>query len=403
MGGADFIFEGLTAILFYVKLYKTACHKRISHGKGKDYMAENKDLYVEYDKNMVVSASIGDVDVEMYDIRKEPFEVYGFYDYKNQPWFIRMPDDAASEISDGVRYACRETSGGRVRFSTDSDYIAIRAEMASVGGYGSYVTLLRTGGFDLYVDEERESRFQAAFVPPYGMEDGYEQLMRFETSKMRNITINFPTHSRVKNLYIGLKPGSKLSKGKSYRNEKPVLCYGSSITHGTDATRPGLTYPHMLSRALNINIYNLGFSGQCKGERRMAEYIADMDIAAFVMDYDHNAPTYEHLERTHKPFFEIIRERHPTLPIIMLTRPSIYPDSAGDQRNREIIRRTYDEARERGDENVYFIDGGEYMKNYGYDDCIVDGVHPNDMGFRAMADAILVYLREIVAKSEDFN
>lgn len=366
-------------------------------------MSENRDSCFEYDKNMIVNASIGDVDVEMYEIRQEPFEVYGFYDHKNQPWYIRMPDEVSSEVNEGVSYAAKETSGGRVRFSTDSEYIAIRAEMGHVRSCGTYANLLRMAGFDIYVDDENRSRFAGVLPPPSDVSDGYEQIAKFGTKKMRSITINFPTHSRVKNLYIGLKPGSKLGKGMPYRNEKPIVCYGSSITHGTDAVRPGLTYPHMLSRALNLNVYNLGFSGSCKGERRMAEYIADMDMSAFILDYDHNAPTSEHLERTHKPFFEIVRAKHPTLPIIMLTRPSIYPDSAVDQRNREIIRRTYDEARASGDENVYFIDGGEYFKGYGYDDCIADGLHPNDMGFRAMADAILVYLREIVAKSEDFN
>ena len=135
----------------------------------------------------------------------------------------------------------------------------------------------------------------------------------------------------------------------------------------------------------------------------MAEYIAGLQMSAFILDYDHNAPTSEYLEQTHKPFFETRRKSHPTLPIIMLSRPTIYPESNNHNRNREIIRRTYLDAKADGDENVYFIDGGEYLKPYGYDDCILDAIHPNDLGFRAMADAILEHMRKFVDTNEDFN
>lgn len=365
-------------------------------------MPQDSEQFIEYDKNMIVTASIRDADFEMYDVRNEPFEVYGFYNYKSEPWFIRMPESTAAEVSEGVMNACKASAGGRVRFSTDSTCIAIRAQMCAVA-YRPHLSLLETGGFDLYVDGEDGSRFEAPFVPPYGMKDGYEQMMKFRSKKMRNITVNFPIHARVKDLLIGLEPGAALGKGKPYRNKKPVVCYGSSITHGSAASRPGLIYPHMLSRALNLNVYNLGFSGQCKGETRMAEYIADMEMAAFVMDYDHNAPTPEYLEETHRPFFDTVRRKHPKLPIIMLTRPNIYPESSTNKRNRDIIYKNYRDIRASGDDNVYFIDGGEYLRKYGYDDCIIDGIHPNDMGFRAMTDAMLECFGKFIDTNGDFN
>ena len=370
----------------------------------KTILQNEKDTsYVEYDKNMIVEASIKDLDVEMYDVRREPFQVYGFHNYREEEWFVRMPNDVAAEVSEGVRRACKESAGGRVRFATDSEYIAIRAEMCAIA-YSPHLTLVETGGFDLYVDTENGSRLEAPFVPPYGMKEGYEQVVKFRSKAMRNVTVNFPIHARVKNLQIGLQPGATLKAHTlPYRNEKPVVCYGSSITHGSAATRPGLTYPHMLSRRLNINIYNLGFSGQCKGERRMAEYIADMEMAAFIMDYDHNAPTPEYLEETHRPFYEYIRARHPDLPIIMITRPNIYPESKTNMTNREIIYKTYNGAIAAGDQNVYLVDGSEYLKKKGYDDCILDGIHPNDMGFSAMADAIEVHLGKIVAENKEFR
>ena len=364
-----------------------------------------KDItYVEVDPNMIVESSIRNVDVRMYNVRKEPFEVYGTYNYLTESWFVRMPDEVAKAVSEGVQRLAKEPTGCHVRFSTDSDVIAVRAEMAAVA-YSPHLTLLASAGFDLYVDGENGSRFQAPFLPPYGTTDGYEQLMRvpFRTREMRNVTVNFPTHARVKNLWIGVRPDAKLGKGKPYRNQKPVVFYGSSITHGTGASRPGLTYSNMLSNRFNIYTYNLGFSGQCKGEPAMAEYIAGLEMSAFVMDYDHNAPTPEHLEATHKPFFERIRQSHPELPVIMLTRPNMRPELEINKRMRDVVYKTYTDALANGDKNIYFVDGGEFLKPYGDADAMLDGTHPNDLGYRGMADAISVHLEKIIAKSEDFE
>ena len=84
------------------------------------------------DKNFRIETSIGERDVVFYDVRREPFAVYGLYDYQNQPDFKRCPDEVACATSEGVFYLYRNTAGGRVRFATDSRYIAIKAEMPSI-------------------------------------------------------------------------------------------------------------------------------------------------------------------------------------------------------------------------------------------------------------------------------
>ena len=359
--------------------------------------------YVEVDPNMIVESSIRNVDVEMHNVRREPFEVYGAYEYRTEPWFVRMPEEVTKRVSEGVERLAKEPTGCRVRFSTDSDVIAVRADMAAIA-YSPHLTLLASAGFDLYVDGERGSRFQAPFLPPYGTKDGYEQLMRvpFRTREMRNVTINFPTHARVKNLWVGVRPGATLGKGLPYRNSKPVVCYGSSITHGTGASRPGLIYSNILSHRHNINTVNLGFSGQCKGESAMADYIAGLEMSAFVMDYDHNALTVEHLQQTHRPFFARIRESHPNLPVIMLTRPNMRPEHEFNKQMRDVVYQTYSEALQNGDENVYFIDGREYLLPYGDDEAMLDGTHPNDLGYRGMAESISAHLEVIMKDNPDF-
>ena len=115
-------------------------------------------------------------------------------------------------------------------------------------------------------------------------------------------------------------------------------------------------------------------------------------MTVFVYDYDYNAPSPEHLQATHEPFFQIIRKAHPHLPVIMISKcNNNIPESDGPR--REIIRRTYLNAVEAGDENVYFIDGLTLFGKEDQDACTVDGCHPNDLGFYRMYKTILPVLR----------
>ena len=211
--------------------------------------------------------------------------------------------------------------------------------------------------------------------------------------KMRLITIDMPSYSGVKNMHIGISEGAKISHAPDYTLEKPIVFYGSSITNGAAASRPGMTYEARISRELDANYINLGFGGLCKGEPEMAEYIAGLDMSIFVMDYDHNAKTLDHLAATHEPFFKTIRKSHPDIPIIIITRPNYSPCRFD---RIEIIKATYENAKANGDENVYFIDGKEFFESN--NDFTVDGVHPTDLGFYFMAKRIGEELRPLVAK-----
>ena len=360
--------------------------------------------YKEFDKNVIVNATIRNVDVELFDIRQEPFDIYGLFEPSDpqKERFERIPREVALSVSEGVGVQSYEPAGGKVRFCTVSDFVAIKVETAWMTRRPHF-TFIEAAGFDMYVDVDGRELLQGVFVPPHDAEGGYEQILRFPDRKRRYLTINFPLHACVKKLQVGLRPGSFLGHGKKYINEKPVVCYGSSITQGTGASRPGTAYCNLLAQRLNVHFYNLGFSGQCRGEPAMAQYIAGLDMSALILDYDENAPTPEHLEGTHEPFFKIIREKHPELPVVMLSRPSIYAKSAMHKPFRDIIYRTYANAVAAGDKNVYFIDGTEYLKEYGWDECILDGIHPNDLGYFAMANNIQKYLEKIIANSDNFR
>lgn len=358
------------------------------------------ESYINIDKNMIVNTTIEDTEVIWYDVRKGPFSLHGFHEPETMPYFCRVPSDVAAATSEGVDKLSRESAGGRVRFSTDSPYIAIRAKYLVVGR-SSHLTLISTSGFDLYIDGEFGSRFVREFRMSYDMNDSYEQVVKLDGEVLRSYTINFPVHAVVESLEIGLKPGAALEAPKPYRDIDPVLFYGSSIVHGTAATRPGNIYPAIISRDLNLDFRNIGFSGQAKGEAVLAQWMATLPMSVFVCDYDHNAPTPEHLEATHYPLYEILREKNPDVPYIMVTRPDYWTLPREQEqilKRRDVIMSSYLKARAAGDTNVYFIDGMSFNVAPHQYEMAVDGVHPNDAGFIRMADSIGTVIRHALEK-----
>lgn len=357
-----------------------------------------KEAYVEVDKNMVVETSIAEPDIKFYDVRRPPFELYGFYDPLGQPIFRRLPEEIATATSPGVARLARESAGGRVRFTTDSSYVAIKVEVGPVAHH-PHTTLCNSAGFDLYEDTDSDHRFIKAYLPPYGFEGSYEQIIKVGgVRRPRSFTINFPIHCVVKNLYIGLQEDAILEPGKKYRNRLPVVIYGSSIVHGTAASRPGLTYESILTRRLDMDIVNLGFSGQAKGEPVLIDYIAGLDMCLFVCDYDHNAPTAAFLRETHQRVYDIFRARKPDTPYIMISRPNIATNPGEFAERRDVVIDTYRRAREAGDRNVYYIDGETFFCGKYENECTMDAVHPNDLGFTLMADGIESEIRRALAE-----
>lgn len=214
----------------------------------------------------------------------------------------------------------------------------------------------------------------------------YESIKEFNNRKMRDLTINFPHYCGVKNLYIGLKEGSQIKEGLPYINEKPVIYYGSSITQGGCVSRAGMSYQNLVSRRFNCDYVNLGFSGNAKAEETMVDYIKNLEMSLFVYDYDHNAPSVEHLLNTHEKMFKEVRRVNPDLPIVMMSRPKYFL-TAEEKKRQKIIETTYENALKSGDKNVYFLNGRKLCRLC-KDDGTVDGCHPNDFGFASMAKAL---------------
>ena len=348
------------------------------------------------DKNFLVDLEIDKTGYRFYSPEEKPFRMYGVKRYGDR--FYRLPPEVAGRTSEGVLTLAKHTSGGRVRFMTDSMRIAIKAKLIASGSSARMGTM-GTSGFDLYSGTE----CCGSFVPPHVMpNEAYESRMTLESKEMRLITINMPIYCGVHEFYIGLDEDAVVLEAPDYTYEKPIVYYGSSITQGGCASRPGTIYQNWISRALDANYINLGFSGNAKAEEAIAEYIAGLDMSVFVYDYDHNAPDTEYLIKTHERMFKTVRAAHPDLPILMMSAPiAKSPRRAPDDPmfiRRDVVKATYERAVAAGDKNLYFIPGDELCSEVG-NEFTCDHTHPTDLGFYFMAKKMLPVLGEMLKNS----
>ena len=105
------------------------------------------DNISEIDKNFSVKSTISKNNMNFYNIDSYPFRIYGVH-FENGK-YRRMPESVAKSISEGVYLLHDKTSGGRIRFKTDSQHIAIISKMHNISK-ASHFSLTGTAGFDLY-------------------------------------------------------------------------------------------------------------------------------------------------------------------------------------------------------------------------------------------------------------
>jgi len=351
----------------------------------------------EIDSNFKIPDDVKRDDLVWHDVRTAPVSIYGLCDPTDASApFHRFPFDVGKRVGGKVDGLNLRPAGGRVRFTTDSPYIALLCETEYPIGVMPHMTLAGAQGFDLYENRDNgETVFLVPYMPPserLGKTD-FAGIHEFEGETERHYTLNFPPYGAVKNLYIGLKAGSSLSDGIPYRNELPAVFYGSSITQGACASRPGLTYQALLSKYLNLDFVNLGFAGAAKGEPAFVEYMAGLEMSCFVSDYDHNAPSLEHLQATLPPLYRAVRDKNPSIPFVFMTAPGTH--GWNRKIRRDYIESVWRDAVAAGDKNVYFVDGYTVFAGDLEDECTVEWCHPNDLGMRKMALALMPIFKKI--------
>ncbi len=324
-----------------------------------------------------------------YNITQHPLKIYGLAvaDAENRQ-FYRLPKYMLEKMPQ-YDYLGRRATGGRVRFCTDSANLTIRMTLSQVKE-DINIPLSGSAGADIYLGKGIGSEYLGYIAPNcHIMEEVSVEKAFSKKNTMEIVTINLPRNDHLLSMEIGVDDTATVEESLEYTIASPIVFYGSSITEGGCASRAGNAYTSIVSRWLDADYCNFGFSGSARGEQIFAQYLASLtDISAFVYDYDHNANDVKQLFDTHEAFFKTVRKAHPNLPILIMSRPDTDIDKKDAQARKEVIFTTYSNAKKQGDQNVWFLDGETFFGTYGRAECTVDGTHPNALGFMRMAEKV---------------
>lgn len=317
-------------------------------------------------------------------------------DIRGLPWLaenkgklIRLPLRLKEQLPAPVWNLGRSPSGARIRLRTNSTRVAIRLAWPSPPDMTNMHAFGQTG-VDLYVDGVYRS---TAIAPKDASDAKTVEHVYFENlpKQERELTFYLPLYKPVRLVGIGLDEDAATSKPRPFAVPKPVVFYGTSITQGGCASRSGMSYQAILGRQLNIDYVNLGFSGNGKGEPVVADMTAEIDASAFVLDFAQNNPTLESLQQVYEPFLAALRAKHPKTPILAIT--AIAASRGGERLDamRQHVRDVVNRRIAAGDRLLTLVDGLTLLGPARLDG-LVDGVHPNDLGFQWMAEGAAPHL-----------
>lgn len=357
-----------------------------------------------FDKRMA-SEQETDTNHVWYDVPNTAMTISGLGFFETEQRWQRLPVGLQEEIR-LQRPALEELSGHMagvsVNFITDSLEIWLRAEVNSPP-YMSHMTPAAQCGFDCYIRLPNEEAWLLAGVTKYHpSQKSFCCRLAQNLPSGTQVRIYFPLYIGIKTVQVGLCRGSRIAPPKPYINEKAVAFYGTSITQGGCATHPGMAYPAILERILDIPVYNLGFSGNGVGNMAMAEVVCSLpNLGALVIDIEANAGPEHLLEENLPMFLNRVREKMPTLPVLILSgtpQPAAVWDAQLKKQlehDRAFEQREVAKRREAGDQHLFFADPTAWIGACGTE-ATVDGIHLTDLGFYLMAQGLTPLLKNIL-------
>ncbi|RJE90980.1 hypothetical protein D3P07_02555 [Paenibacillus sp. 1011MAR3C5] len=331
-----------------------------------------------------------------------PFHIAGFPWLAQDGLYRRLPLASGAVLPPAVDTLAYCTAGGQIRFRTNSSRLVIRVRLA---GPANMYHMAPTGqcGIDCYLGEPGEMSFitTAKFQPTASEYES--QLYQWDTKKDVAVTLNLPLYQGVEEVWIGVDQDAVINDAPAYASSRPVVLYGTSITQGGCASRPGMAYSNILSRMIPVEFVNLGFSGNGKGEPELAHIMSEIDDPAlFILDYEGNTGDADNIARTLPVFIQILRERHPEVPIVVVSRIITAEDQFYrkrrelNDRRRQIQIENVEQRRVEGDRNIHFVDGFKLLGDDFIHDCTVDGIHPTDLGFLRMAQSLAPIIKPLL-------
>lgn len=291
------------------------------------------------------------------------------------------------------------SAGLAIRFCTSSKQISAKW-VVTYDRSMDHQAAIGTKGIDLYTLNDKGC-WQYVNAGRVKGKSSTATLVSNLKGEIREYMLYLPLYDGVDTLQIGVDTTAVISRPRLHtpRSEKPVVMYGTSITQGGCASRPGMAYTNIISRMIGREVINMGYSGNGQLDPEMARYLATLDVSLFVLDFIPNCTLQQVTERTLQ-FIAILREKHPQTPIILIEN-AIYPFSLVDQyqsgyqpSKNAMLLRHYRELIGQGDKHLHYINSDNLI---GSDqEGTVDSIHFTDLGFMRFAQKVTPIIKRFL-------
>lgn len=336
-----------------------------------------------------------------HDVTQWGLEGRAWTDRPRRRYFDRLPAAAESE----TRMLCdahgklsvwdmsRCSAGMMARFRSDATAVHVRYRLRNPGLAMLHMPATGVSGMDLYARDPAGAWRYVAGNQPAGQEVDMQIIARLEPGA-REFALYLPLYNGVESFEIGV-PKEATFAGLPPR-PNPIVFYGTSITQGGVASRPGMCHTAILGRRLDRPVLNLGFSGTGRMDPVIGELLTQVEAAAFVIECCGNMQPQQIRERC-VPLVRQLRAVWPTTPIVLVEDRGfpnawIVPAKAAYNRdNHAALREAHAQLQQAGVPALHYIPGAQL---YGDDaEGSTDNSHANDLGFMRMAEQMEPVLR----------
>lgn len=355
----------------------------------------------DFDPNMATATEADGL--IWHDARTLTIEGQGFVDCDGP--FSRLPARAKALVSESVWYLGHHSAGLAVRFQSDAPELSARWKLPDPPAPGAalelamnHMTATGVSGLDLYGSDPKHGwRWFGGGRP--AARTNCAQLVAGLQPAMRTYMLYLPLYNALESLQIGLPKGSHIQPVAP--RAKPVVIYGTSIVQGGCASRPGMAYTAILGRRLDQPVVNLGFSGSGKAEIEVAALLAEIDARVYVIDCLPNLNAVLVPERV-ESFLRLLRQRRAATPIVLVENVSYshaaFVQSMADElaARNQVLHDIYAKLLSESFTGLYYVPSQSLLGDDG--EGTVDGIHPTDLGFVRMAQAIEPVLRQAIGQ-----
>jgi hypothetical protein len=337
-------------------------------------------------------------ELDWHDIRKFTVEGLGYKDRKAP--FDRLPERAEAVVPPPVWSLSHHSAGVLARFVAGTTALHARWTLINKTLSGANMTPISASGFDLYAKTDAGRWRWLGVGRPTKFPDNTDVLVTGIPSTPREFMLYFPLFNGVTSVEIGVPKGATVEPGPARAAaSKPIVFYGTSITHGASASRAGMCHPALIGRTFNREVINLGFSGNGRMEPDVCKLVAELDPAVFVLDCLPNMNAAQVRERV-VPGVKILRAAHPETPILLVEDRNYANDwliksrRESNDANHAALRESYETLQQEKVKHIHYLKADDLLGND--DEATIDSSHPTDLGFVRQAAEFERVLRPLL-------